>query len=114
MDNKASTVLTLTMTTMDIKYQLVPPSNHRGNNTERALQIFNKPFIEVLYSVDKYFHLQLRDILLQQVTIIINLITQSRTLTQISAYNHIFKQFDFKCTPLALSGKIVVMYNRPN
>ena len=28
MDNGASTALKLTMTTMNIKYQLVPPSNH--------------------------------------------------------------------------------------
>ena len=34
MDNEASTALKLTMTTMNIKYQLVPPSNHRENNEE--------------------------------------------------------------------------------
>ena len=32
MDNEASTALNLKMTTMNIKYQLVPPSNHRSNN----------------------------------------------------------------------------------
>ena len=32
MDNKASTTLNLTLTTMNIKYQLVSPSNHRSNN----------------------------------------------------------------------------------
>ena len=35
MDNEASTALNMTMTTMNIKYQLVPPSNHRANNAER-------------------------------------------------------------------------------
>ena len=32
MDNEASTALNLTITTMNIKYQLVTPSNHRANN----------------------------------------------------------------------------------
>ena len=35
MENEAYTALKLTMTTMKIKYQLVPPSNHRANNAER-------------------------------------------------------------------------------
>ena len=65
MDNKASTALNLTMTIMNIKYQLVPPSNHRTNNAERAIQTFKNHFIAVLCSVDKDFHLQLWDIPLQ-------------------------------------------------
>ena len=32
MDNEASYALNLTMTTMNINYQLVPPSKHRKNN----------------------------------------------------------------------------------
>ena len=32
MDNEASTALEMTTTTMNIKYQLVPPSNQRANN----------------------------------------------------------------------------------
>ena len=59
MDNEASTALKLTMTTMNIKYQLVPPSNHRANNAERAIKNFRNHFIEEPCSVDKYFHLQL-------------------------------------------------------
>ena len=31
--NKASTALNLTMATMDIKYELVPPSNHISKNS---------------------------------------------------------------------------------
>ena len=40
------------MTTMDINYQLVPPSNHISKNADRAIQTFKKHFIVVLYSVD--------------------------------------------------------------
>ena len=35
MDNKASTVFKIVIITMDITYQLVPPSNHRANSAER-------------------------------------------------------------------------------
>ena len=35
MDNEAYTALNMTMTTMNINYQLVPPSTHRANNAER-------------------------------------------------------------------------------
>ena len=90
MDSKASTALKLTMKNMNIKYQLVPPSNHRENNTYRAIQTFKNHFIAGLCSVDKDFHLQLRDRILQQATISLNFLRQSINLSHISAYTHIF------------------------
>ena len=45
MDNEASTALNMTMTSMDSKYQLVPPSNHIENNAEIAIQNFKNHFI---------------------------------------------------------------------
>ena len=45
MDNKASTALNMTMTIINIKYQLVPQSNHRSNNAERAIQKSKNHFI---------------------------------------------------------------------
>ena len=59
MDNEASTALNITMTNMNIKYQLVPPSNHISNNAERAIQTFKNQFIAGMFSVEKYFHIQL-------------------------------------------------------
>ena len=38
MDNEASTALKMTITSMKIKYQLVPTINHRENNSEIAIQ----------------------------------------------------------------------------
>ena len=77
MENAVSTALKLTMTTMNLKYQLVPPNNHRENNEDIEIQTFKNHFIAELYSLDKYFHLQLWDILLQQATISLNLLRQS-------------------------------------
>ena len=77
MDNEASTDLNITMTTMSINYQLVSPSNYRANNAERSIQEFKNHFIAGLCSENKYFHIQLQDILLQQATISLNLLRQS-------------------------------------
>ena len=114
MDNKASTALNLTMSTMNTKYQLVPPSNHRENNAERSIQTFKNHFIVGLCSIDKDFHIQLWDRLLQQATISLNLLSQSRTLPRISAYTHIFREFYFNRTPLTPPGIRLVIHNRPN
>ena len=75
MDNESSTALNLTMTTINTNYQLFPLSNHRAKNTEREIQTFKNRFIAGLCSVDKYFHLQLWDRLLQQATISLYLTT---------------------------------------
>ena len=114
MDNEASTALNMTMTTMNIKYQLVPLSNNRANNTDRAIKTSKNQFILGLYSVDKEFHLQLWDRLLQQETIGLNLLIKSRTLPHLSSYTHIFGEFYFNRTPLAPPGTRIVIHNRPN
>ena len=44
-DNEASTALNMKITAMNIKYQLVPPSNLIANNAYRAIQTFKKHFI---------------------------------------------------------------------
>ena len=90
MDKEASTALNLTMTTMNIKYQLVPTSNHRTNNAEGEIQKLKNHFIAGLCSVDKKFHIKLWHRILQQEKISINLLRQSITLPHISAYTHIF------------------------
>ena len=56
MKNKANSALKLTKTNMNIKYQLVSPSNHRANNAEKYIQTFKNHFIAGLCSVDKDFH----------------------------------------------------------
>ena len=92
MDNEVSTDLKMKMTTMDIKYQLVPLSNHRAKNTERSIKAFKNHFIVGLYSVDKASYLQLWDRLIQQTTISINVLRQSRIASPlIILHPHIWK-----------------------
>ena len=53
MDNEASTSIKRTLETISIKYQLVTPSNHISNNTEREIQTFENYFIVGMCSSDK-------------------------------------------------------------
>ena len=114
MDNEASTALKMTMTSMKIKYKLVPPSNNRTKSAYRAIQTFKSHFIAGLYSADKEFHLQLWDRMLQQETIRLNLLRKSRTFPYISDYTKIFRELDLNRTPLAPPGTRVVLHNIPN
>ena len=47
-DNESSTVLKNTITIMDIKHELVHPSNHRSKNVEIAIHTFTNNIIMVL------------------------------------------------------------------
>ena len=62
----------MTINSMNIKYHLVSPSNHRANNAEKEIKTFKNHFIVVLFSVDKYFHMQLWDRIVQKATISLN------------------------------------------
>ena len=64
-NTKASTVLKKTVTTTDLNFQLVPPSNHIAKDSERSIQTFKNHFIAGLCSVDADFQLQLWYIMLQ-------------------------------------------------
>ena len=102
------------MTKMDIKYQVVPPSNHMENNSERVIKTFKNHFIAGLCSVNKDFHLQLWERLLQQETISLNFLRQSRFLPHLSSYTDIFGEFDSNRTPFAPPGTRVAIHNSPN
>ena len=88
--NESSIYLKMTMNTMNIKYQLVPPDNHRAKQFRERNSNVQTHFIVVLCSVDKEFHLQLWDTLLQRATISLNFLRQSRSLPHLSAYTHNF------------------------
>ena len=49
-----------------MKYQLVPPNDHRRNAAEKAIQVFKDHFIAVLCGTDIEFPLRLRSRLLPQ------------------------------------------------
>ena len=55
MDNETYTTFKMIMTFMNIKYQLVPPNNHKAKNTQRSIQTFKNHFIAGLCSDTKTF-----------------------------------------------------------
>ena len=57
MNHEASTALYITMTSVNIKYQLVTQSNHIENNTERSIKALKNYFIARLCRIYKDFNL---------------------------------------------------------
>ena len=113
LDNEASSALQKYLTKQDIDYQLSPPHIHRRNAAERAIRTFKNHFIAGLCSTDKLFPLHLWDKLLEQATITINLLRQSRINPKLSAYAQLYGAFDFNRTPLAPPGTRVIAHEKP-
>ena len=114
MDNEASSYLKQTMESNKIKYQLVPPHNHRANLAERAIQSFKHHFKSGLCTVDPNFPVSQWDQLLEQAEITLNLLRNSNNNPKLSAHAYLFGNFDFARTPLAPPGIKVVAHNKPS
>ena len=113
LDNEKSSTLIQAFNKNGVTYQLVPPNNHRSNMAERAIQTFKHHFKSGLATCDPDFPLAEWDRLIQQAIITLNLLRASRTNPKISAYTHIFGEFDFKSTPLAPPGTKIVAHIKP-
>ena len=98
----------------DIKYQLVPPGNHRANAAERAIQTFKSHFISGLAGLDPKFPLGKWDRLLEQATLTLNLLRSTRLNPHLSAYTFLFGEFDFNKTPLVPPGTKVLAHVKPD
>ena len=101
------------MRTVDTKYQLVTPSTHRAKHSERAIKTFKNHFIVVICSIDKDFYIKLCDRLIHKSKISLNMLIKSRIHTHLSAYTHIFGEFDYNCILLAPPGTRIVIHERP-
>ena len=97
----------------EIKYQLVPPHQHRRNPAERAIRTFKNHFIAGLCSTDENFPLQCWCRLLDQAELIINMLRPSRLNPRLSAYAQLEGSFNFNATPLAPPGTKVVVHETP-
>jgi hypothetical protein len=87
-----------------MKYQLVPPSNHRWNITETAIKVFNANFISILCRCDKSFPLYLWDRLLPQAECTLNMLQPARVTPSVSAYAYLWGQHDYNPNPFAPLG----------
>ena len=74
LDNEASKLLQDDMDKNQIKWQLVPPGNHRRNAAEQHIRTFKNHFISILAGTDPEFPLHLWDKLTPQACITINIL----------------------------------------
>ncbi len=59
LDNECSVEFKERIKLSNMKYQLIPPHNHRWNIAEKAIQVFKAHFISILCDMDKSFPLHL-------------------------------------------------------
>ena len=110
LDNECSQDLKDAFAKYQIKYQRVPPKEHRANAAERAIRTFKNHFVSVLCTVDSKFPLTEWDRLLPQTTLTLNLLRSSRIHPSLSAHASLFGQFDFNRTPLAPMGTQIIAH----
>ena len=98
----------------EIKYQLVPPTQHRRNSAKRAIRTFKNHFIAGLCSTDENFPLKCWCRLLDQAELTINLLRPSRLNPRLSAYAQLNGSFNFNTLPLAPPATKVAVYETPS
>ena len=86
LDNEISAEFKKAIETNGMKYQLVPPNNHRRNVAEKAIQIFKDHLISVLCGTAEDFPMQLWDQILPHAEQQLSLLQQSRVDSIKSAF----------------------------
>jgi len=111
LDNECSQDLKDAFFRHQIRFQRVPPDEHRVNAAERAIRTFKNHFVSILCTVDSKFPLAEWDRLLPQATLTLNLLRSSRIHPSLSAHASLFGNFDFNRTPLAPPGTRIVAHS---
>jgi hypothetical protein len=78
-----------------MKYQLVPPNDHRQSIAETAIKIFKAHFIGIVCVCNKSFPLHLWDRLLPQAEHTLNMLQPARMTPSVSAYAYLWGQHDY-------------------
>ncbi|KAL7503761.1 hypothetical protein ACHAXN_001695, partial [Cyclotella atomus] len=110
LDNEASSAITEYLRSNDIKWQFVPPNEHRVNAAERAIQTFKNHFISGLCTTNRDFPTQLWDKLLPQAQDSLNMLRTSRIDPTKSAYEILEGPHDFNRHPWAPPGCRAVVH----
>jgi hypothetical protein len=94
------------------KLELVQPGCHRCSIAKVVTKTFKQHFISVLTGTAANFPLSLWDKLLPQTELTLNLLLQSNSTPKVSAYAHLFGQFNDNCMPLAPMGYAVQVHEQ--
>ena len=104
LDNECLADLKAVIKENGMKYQLLPPHNHRHNIAKKAISTFKDHFISILCGAEKAFPLHLWDRLLHQAEHTLNMLQPARMTPTISAYAYLWKQHDYNTNPFAPLG----------
>ena len=88
----------------NMKYQLVPPHDHRRNIAKKAIQVFKAHFISIMCNADKSFPICLWDRLLGQVEHTLNMPRTAKRTPLVSAYAYIWGKHDYNANSFAPLG----------
>jgi hypothetical protein len=113
MYNESSAALKHYFTEKEMNYQLVPPHCHRNNAAERAIGTFKKHLKSGLATVDTDFPAHLRDRILHQAEITLNLLRASWLHPQLSATAHYHGPIDYNKTAFGPPCCKIIAYEKP-
>ena len=96
-----------------IAVQLVPPNNHRSNNSERAIQTVKKMVVAGLKTCHPNFPISALPHLMNHFSLLLNLLRKSRINDSISAYEQVHGPFSNTRWPLIPVGARGLVYEPP-
>jgi len=114
LDNECSMAMKSFIQGSGIKYELVPPGQHRRNQAERAIQTFKSHFISILAGVDDKFPLSLWYHLLKPAELTLNILRQSRVTPNVSAFAHVHGNHNYMRKPFTPIGCTIQTHIKPN
>ena len=111
-DHETSADLVAAIKEKELEYEIMPPSNHRRNPAERAIQTFKSHFISIMKGLDNEFPEGGWDLLIPQVNMTLNMLRPCGVNEAHSAYAYIHGAFDFNAHPLAPLGCRAIAHER--
>ena len=114
LDNECLKEMRVAITGNYMKYQLMPPNDHRLNIAEKGIQVFKDHFVSVLCGTDDNFPLQLWCQILRHAEHQLNMLQNSRVTPSVSAFAHMYGQHDYDAQPFAVLGCAVELHVMPS
>ena len=96
-----------------MKYQLVPPNDHRRNAAEKVIQVFKDHFVSVLCGTDEKFPMQLWRAILPHAETQLNVLRKSANKPSTAAFEHLNGPHNYDLHPFAMLGSTVEIHVMP-
>ncbi len=113
LDNQASAAYKAEIELTQMRYELVPPDDHRRNIAEKAIQTVKDHMVSVLSGCAPTMPMHLWCQLLPQIERQLLLLRQSSTNPGILAYAHVYGHHDYNRHPFVPIGTEALVHDRP-